>query len=147
MPSSVASSAGVGERPEPLLEHRGGGPETDMEILRPPRHVDSPRRVAEVAADLAEHRGHREAGEGGTGLGIEAVDRLHQTHEGDLLQVGERLTAVCEPPRAVPGEPDVLGYQLVAELRVARAAVLPEAIAHGLGVTRHRAPGRSDRQA
>ena len=50
--------------------------------------------IAEVLAELAEDRRHRERAEPRAHVGIEAVDRVQQPDAGDLLEVLDRLSGV-----------------------------------------------------
>ena len=79
-----------------------------------------------MALELTQDRGHRERGELEPAVGLEALDRLQQTDEGDLTQVVERLAAVRKAPRQELGESHVLLDELVPEVAIARAPVLDE---------------------
>ena len=90
--------------------------------------------IAEVAAQLAHHRGDRVAGEGHADLGVEAVHRLEQAELADLDEVVERLAAVVEAAGAVDRHPAVLFDQVVAQTAVTGVAEPSEARRH-LGVS------------
>ena len=61
--------------------------------------MDGPRRVAEVALELAEDRRHRERREGDVAVGVEPVDGLDQGERGHLNQVLGGLGAADVAPR------------------------------------------------
>ena len=78
-----------------------------------------------MALDLAEHRRHREAGEGHVAAEIEAGDRLDQAKARDLEEVIERLVvmrvALSEPAREGQEALDErVAIQRVAPVEVAR---------------------------
>ena len=70
------------------------GSDLQVELLNSARGSDRPSLVPEVALELAHHVRHRERRELHSSLGIEAFDRLHQRHTGDLVEVVVRLTPV-----------------------------------------------------
>src|SRR5262249_41833970 len=56
-------------------------------LLEPARKTEVPDTVAEVAAQLAEHRRRRERHERDPALGVEAVDGVDQAEARDLEQI------------------------------------------------------------
>ena len=85
-----------------------------MEVLGAPRNVHGPRRVTEVATQLARDRRHGESGERDALLGVESLDGLDQAEQGDLGQVVEGLAPRGEPPGAGLGDRLVVDDELVA---------------------------------
>ena len=104
MSSSAASSVGVGARPEPLRQLGGRRAEPQVQLLEPARHLDRPAVVAEVPADLAHDRRHRERHEVRAGVDVEPDHGVHQADAGDLHEVVARLTAAVEATRDVVGQ-------------------------------------------
>ena len=92
-------------------------------LLSSARHVYRPAEVAEVALELTENRRHRERGEGGPALGVEAVDRLDEAQAGDLEKVVERLSRAGVPSGELARQGQEAGYELVA--RAAVSVLLP----------------------
>ena len=78
--------------------------EPEVQLLRPARHPDRPRLVAEVALQLAFDGRGRERRELEAAFGIEALDRLQHAEVRDLQEIVERLAAVREPAREVRRE-------------------------------------------
>lgn len=110
-----------------LGELRRGRRESQAQFLQTPRHPHRPALVTEVALDLAHDRGSRVGRELHPAVRVETVDRLDQADGGDLGEVVQRLAAVAEAAREVLDERQVHADQLVAQLRVLRAAVLQRA--------------------
>ena len=67
--------------------------ELQAQLLHPPRDVEGPGAVAEVALDLADDRRHRVRRELHAALDVEALDREHEPDRADLDEVLERLAA------------------------------------------------------
>ena len=118
----------VGGRRSTVLgaEEVDGGADLDVEVLQPARHPDRPRRVAEVAAQLAEHGREGEADERRAVLRVEPLDGLEDAEHADLDQVVERLAAVGEAAGAVAGDPAELLDEGVPQGGVAGPGELPE---------------------
>src|SRR5437764_11452300 len=65
----------------------GRGIHPERQLLGASGDVDGPACVAEVALELAEDRWDGKRGKGRPMVWIEAVDRAHQAHAGDLHQI------------------------------------------------------------
>jgi hypothetical protein len=120
---------------------RGGLLDAQRELLQVARWSHGPRLVAEVALDLAEHRGHRERRERDAAVGVEAVDGLQQPEGGDLHDVLERLGLAPVAQRDLPREAhealdELLTSTLVAVLLEPDEQLPIPAMALGTGGTR-----------
>ena len=108
--------------------------DAQRELLHPPRHMDAPRAVAEVAADLADDRRHGIGGELDATLELEAVDRLDQADRAHLDEVVDGLAAARVAPCERVDERHHLLDQAVAGSAVAGRAVRLEKIDVGSAV-------------
>ena len=119
--------------------------DAERELLHAPRHVDAPRAVAEVAADLADDRRHGVGGELDAPLEVESVDRLDQADRSDLDEVVDRLAAARVASRERAHERHHLLDQPVACSAVAGRAVRLEEVDVGSAVCHdhHPAPLRT----
>ena len=97
----------------------------EVQVLEATAHPHRPRAVAEVPSQLADDGGDRERREPHVEGGIEAIDRLHEREVRDLGEVVRRLATTREATRAVPGQPEVLLDQLIAELGITGACAAP----------------------
>ena len=111
------------ERARELLAH---AVDADGHLLQVARHAHRPAAVAEVALELAEDRRHRERGERGRPLRLEAVDRLQQAERGDLDQVVERLAAALVAPRKLARQRQEALHERLARGGIAVAVVALE---------------------
>src|ERR1700734_379839 len=75
-----------------------------MQFLQTSRDLHRPAIVAEMPADLAHDRGHREGDEVGAGFDVEAGDRVDQSDAGHLNQVVARFPTPLEAPGYVIGQ-------------------------------------------
>src|SRR5262249_12837654 len=75
-----------------------------LEVFEPARDLDRPAEVTEVPPHFTHDRRYRERHKVATGIGIETVDRVHQSKAGDLVQVGVGFAAAAESTRDVAGE-------------------------------------------
>jgi hypothetical protein len=101
-----------------------------MELLDAPWHPHRPALVPEVSLQLPRDRRGRERGELQASVGVEALHRLDETHQRHLTEVVERLAAVQEPAREELRQTEVMLDELVADVAVARAAVVDESGQH-----------------
>ena len=81
-----------------------------------------PRAVAQMPAQLAEDRRHRERRERIAALRVIALERLEQADRGDLQQVVERLGRMAVARREAARERQIALEQRVALGLAARAA-------------------------
>ena len=106
---------GGARRPaQPAQQRLGGGVHGRPVVLQAARHPDRPRLVAEVAADLPEHRRRRERAEVDAAVRVEAVGGADQRDHAHLGQVLQRLAAVGVPAGERLHEADVVQDQLLA---------------------------------
>src|SRR5690242_5340304 len=82
---------GRGRAAERARQLGHGTVDLEHALLDRARHVHRPADVAEVALELAEDRGNREAGEGHAAGGVEAVHGLDETHARHLEEIVHRL--------------------------------------------------------
>jgi hypothetical protein len=98
--AQVRRDLGGGRRAPQFGRQVGDGPvDVQAQLLHASGHVDAPRPVAEVPAQLADDGDRREPGERTPGR-VVPVDRLEQADPGHLFEVVEGLT----PAAVTPGE-------------------------------------------
>ncbi len=112
-----------GRAAEPCRQRAERLAHLQYELLGRPRHVDRPALVPEVALDLAEHRGHRVAGEAVAAVRVVAVDRLDQADAGNLDEVLERLAGVAVAGRELARERHEAHHELVARVEIPVAVI------------------------
>ena len=109
-----ANSAMVGERLQLHGELLDDPVQSDVQVLKGPRHLDRPALVAEVALDLAHD------GRGGVGGELDAPPRskrsmaLISPMRADLDQILHRLPARGEAPGQAPDQRQIAGDELFA---------------------------------
>ncbi len=129
-----------GRRPAALRGQLGGdASEPRRQVVHRARHVHRPHAVAEVPAQLADHRRRHEGRQRHLALEVVAVDRPHEGERGHLLEVVDRLAVLHVAPRERARE-----RQVALNQRGARRAVAITAPAHQQRAIRG-APGRRRR--
>ena len=94
-----------------LLDHPV---QTDVQVLKGPRHLDRPALVAEVALDLAQDGRGGIRGELHPSAEIEAIDGLDEPDGADLDEVLHRLAARSEATGQALDQRKVAGDELFA---------------------------------
>ena len=118
-PIRLASLARGGVASEVVGELLALALDADRALLQVAGQAHAPGDVAKVAPDLTLHRRHGERAEGGTVIGVIALQRLQQAHRRDLLEVVERHpAATVKAPRDRVGERQVCTDQPLASFMV-----------------------------
>jgi hypothetical protein len=103
--------------------------ELELQLLHAAGYAHHPRRVAEVAAQLAEHRQRGVAREPHLALEVEALNRLHEAERCDLHEIVERLAATGVPGGERAGEGQHLCHEIITRADVTMLVVPRQQIA------------------